>query len=279
MELIKNVLERTKRHHNTAFAAQIAFFFFLSLFPFIIVFITLAGNMLDVNEVQLAIQNMAGIPDQIRSLVLDFVTLANDQNISILSVSFIAILWSTSRAYYALSHAFGMAYGLKSSPNYFLERFKGLIYTSALVMALTIAMLLPAISEPLINWAMDMIEVPRVWTAVILGVKWTFYIIVLYGVLSVSFFFIPQRKRGYNMVWPGTVFTMVSWWLVANVFNLIVLRFTRFSLIYGTLATVAVMMLWLYTLANTMIIGAEINAVYREIVQKKDASYKEKKET
>ena len=67
--------------------------------------------MLNVNDVQVAIQNLAAIPDEIRQLILDFVTLANDQNISILSVSFIAILWSTSRAYYALSHAFGMAYG------------------------------------------------------------------------------------------------------------------------------------------------------------------------
>lgn len=264
LRAIDLIIKRTRRHHNSAFAAQIAFFFFLSLFPFIIVFITIAGSMLDVSSVSATIAEMTTIPMPVKDMIIEFVNVANNQNVSILSISFLTILWATSRAYYALSHAFNMAYGLDLAPNALIERFKGLAYTGFLAIALTLAMLLPTLTRPIVEFALSYIQVPPFWSTIILVVKWSFYVLILSAILSTSYYIIPKQKFPFNKVWPGTLFTLCAWWVEANVFNLIVVRFSKFSLVYGTLATVAVMMLWLYTLSGTLIVGAEINATLKD---------------
>lgn len=264
LNLIDQLVDRTRRHHNSAFAAQIAFFLFLSIFPFIIVFITIAGNMLDISYVSTTISELTTIPTPVKVMILEFVMVANNQHLSILSLSFVTILWATSRTFYGLSHAFNMAHGLDLAPNILIERLKGLAYTGCLAIALSLAMLLPALSRPVVEFALSFIQLPPFWSTIILIVKWSFYILVLTVILSTSYYIIPKERFPFKSVWPGTFFTLCAWWVEANVFNLIVIRFSKFSLVYGTLATVAIMMLWLYTLSGTLIIGAEINAMIKE---------------
>ncbi len=264
MKILLALIERTRKHHNSAFAAQIAFYFFLSMFPFIIVFITTIGNMLDVSHVVYSLQASTTLPTQVKELLLDYIQVANDQHFSILSLSFLTILWATSGAYYALSHAFGMAYGIEYAPNLIVERVKGLLYTAVLSIAIAIAIVLPSLSQKIIEQWITYAKLPESWLTIILVFKLFLYICALGGILSASYYIIPKQKFLYRTVWPGTFFTVVAWYTESHVFNYFVLRFSKFSLIYGTLSTVVIMMFWLYTLAGTLIIGAEINAYLLE---------------
>ncbi|MCK8058299.1 MULTISPECIES: YihY/virulence factor BrkB family protein [unclassified Fusibacter] len=261
MTFIKEMMKRTNMHHVTAFAAQMAYFFFLSVFPFIIVFVTIAGNMLDVSEVSNWLIEFRGIPEAIKKLVLDFVEIANQSQLPIVSTSFLFILWSTSKAYYAMSHAFNIAYGAKSSPNYLIERVKGLVYTLMLVMGLLGAIVLPVFTKNVLTAILDLVKFPIEWAFGAVVLKWVFYVLFLFSILSGTYYAIPFRKRSFKSILPGTLFTMVAWFITANVFNLIILRFARFSLVYGTLASVAIAMIWLYFMSSSMIYGAEINAL------------------
>jgi len=260
----QDLIYRAKNHHISAYAAQIAFFFFLSLFPFIIVFITLAGNFLDIEMVNELFSGYLTLPTPIVVVLIDFLEVAQKQNLSVISLSFIAMLWSTSRAYYAISQAFSIAYNRPIVNHFIFERVKGIIYTAILALALTFAMVLPALTRPIVVWILELMQINEVWSFLIIVVKWIFYVLLLTIVLSMTYYWIPQRKQSFILILPGTFFSLFSWWAIATLFNLIVLRFARFSLVYGTLASVAIMMLWLYNFSNTLIIGAEINGIFLE---------------
>lgn len=268
MKIILALIERTRKHHNSAFAAQIAFYFFLSIFPFIIVFITTLGNTLDVSDILTSLQASNALPIQVKELLQDYIDVANKQPLSILSLSFLAILWATSGVYYALSHAFGMAYGREHAPNRIIERLKGLLYTAGLSIALALAIILPSLSQRMIERIVNYTQLPDSWLTIIFVIKIVLYVCALGGILSASYYMIPKKKFSYRSVWAGTLFTSVVWWLESYIFNVIVLRFSKFSLIYGTLSTVAIMMVWLFTLSSTLIIGAELNAYLLEEKQK-----------
>jgi membrane protein len=261
MKLINELLKRANMHYASAFAAQMAYFFFLSIFPFIIVFVTIAGTMLDVTEVSQWLIGLSGIPEVVKKLIVDFILLANEGQLPIVSTSFVFILWSTSKAYYAMSHAFNIAYGGVVQTNYLIERAKGLVYTLFLVLGLLGAIILPAFTESVFGMISDFTPFPIEWAFSAVVIKWVFYVLFLFSILSATYYAIPFRKQSFMSVLPGTAFTMFAWFVTSNIFNLIILKFARFSLVYGTLASVAIAMIWLYTMSSSMIFGAEINAV------------------
>lgn len=261
---ITKLIQRTQTHHQSAFAAQIAFFFFLSLFPFITVFVTIASGFVSLDALTELMTKWQTIPIEIKSLLKSFLITAHAKHVPILSVSFLTILWSTSRAYYALAHALSAAQGVEKAPNYWLSRAKGLLFSLILALILYITLLLPIITTPVVNAFVKWIDLPLIYTPIILTVKWTFYASMLGILLLISYALIPPKHLPAKALLPGVIFTIVSWWLEATFFNAVVLKFSSFSLIYGTLATVVILMLWLYTLAGTLIMGAHVNALLHQ---------------
>ncbi|WP_437996717.1 YihY/virulence factor BrkB family protein [Sorangium sp. So ce185] len=65
-----------------------------------------------------------------------------------------------------------------------------------------------------------------------------------------------ERRR----VFPGAVLTVVLWSVVSTLFSLYVATLGRYATFYGSLATVAIFLFWLWLLALALLIGGELNA-------------------
>jgi membrane protein len=61
-------------------------------------------------------------------------------------------------------------------------------------------------------------------------------------------------------VWPGTVTAVVSWLVVSWFFGLYAVSMSTYAVYYGSLAAVAVMLVWLYITSLALVVGAEVNA-------------------
>ncbi len=61
-------------------------------------------------------------------------------------------------------------------------------------------------------------------------------------------------------VWPGTVTAVVSWLVVSWFFGLYAVSMSSYAVYYGSLAAVAVMLVWLYITSLALVVGAEVNA-------------------
>ena len=64
-----------------------------------------------------------------------------------------------------------------------------------------------------------------------------------------------------NRIWPGAVFSLVMWLVLSFLFSYYVEKVARYSVIYGTLGAVIVLLLWLYLASVMLIMGAEFNSV------------------
>ena len=65
---------------------------------------------------------------------------------------------------------------------------------------------------------------------------------------------------------PGIIAALVSWMIVSIGFSFYVENFANYSVIYGTLGTVIVLLMWLYITAIILIMGAELNAVLKKLL-------------
>ena len=68
----------------------------------------------------------------------------------------------------------------------------------------------------------------------------------------------PPRLR--RRVWPGVMAAILSWFLVSWAFGTYVASIADYALYYGSLAAVAVLLVWLYLTSLALVIGAEVNA-------------------
>jgi uncharacterized BrkB/YihY/UPF0761 family membrane protein len=87
-------------------------------------------------------------------------------------------------------------------------------------------------------------------------------LLVMGMVLLAGFYrFAVEHPKGVRRrVWPGTVTAVVCWLAVSWAFGLYVVSMASYALYYGSLAAVAVMLVWLYLTSLSLVIGAEVNA-------------------
>ena len=88
---------------------------------------------------------------------------------------------------------------------------------------------------------------------VIIGGIVFFLIAMMYG--------LAQESHRMNRIWPGAVFSLVMWLVLSFLFSYYVENIARYSVIYGTLGAVIVLLLWLYLASVMLIMGAEFNSV------------------
>jgi membrane protein len=82
------------------------------------------------------------------------------------------------------------------------------------------------------------------------------------GVLLLAGFFrvsVGAAPKGRRQVWPGTAFAVLSWVVVSWGFGLYVASLGNYAVYYGSLATVAVTLMWLYITSLSLVVGAYVN--------------------
>lgn len=257
---VREISNRFKNHHITAFSAQMAFFLFLSIFPFAMFILSLTSRFnLDVDGI---VNNIRyGLPPESRTVFIGLVNnyLLND-SLSLLSVSGLAALWSSSRGINALMRAFNIAYGYKETRSFIKLKLTAMFYTLILVISIIVTLALPSIGMGFFDFIDNFIPVSPY-------VVELFYFIRTILNISVFIFFIlsihkvlPSGNLKYKDTLYGALFSIVGWFALSRSFGFFVRTFTNYSAVYGGLASIITLMMWLYFMSTVMMLGAEINS-------------------
>ena len=93
------------------------------------------------------------------------------------------------------------------------------------------------------------------------------------GLVSVAFSLIYRHGASIRIkntpVFPGAILAAISWAIVSLLFRLYVLHIGIYNKIYGAVATVVILMLWLYLSSLVMLIGEQVNVILGETIVKK----------
>jgi len=84
---------------------------------------------------------------------------------------------------------------------------------------------------------------------------------VVFITLALMYYVIPSHRLSFNSVLPGALFSTVFWMGSSWLFSIYVARFGRYSVYYGSLGGVIILMIWIFISSITLLMGSEVNAL------------------
>ena len=265
MKFLRHIISFFKRadeDHIAEYTAQCAYYTFLSFIPFIILVLSFV-KYLNIETNRLVQIFTAILPYSMKNSVVDIIQEMYSKSFETISISAVFMLWSSSKGFYALNKGLSAIYNKEEKEeNYIFLRIKGLIgaiLALALIVIILILLVFGNILEQSINENFQNFS------------KLLEFIISARIVISISSLFVifllmyrvTQNKYGVKLrnCILGALFSSTLWYLISFFFSIYVDIFTNFSIIYGSLATITLMMMWLYVIIYVILIGAEINVM------------------
>ncbi|HLR07675.1 MAG TPA: YihY/virulence factor BrkB family protein [Bacillota bacterium] len=258
---LKQLYQRVVSEDVFGLAAQLAYFFLLSLFPFLLFLLTLIGYLpLDLDNITAFIETYAP-PEIMEWVMTNIQQLAKRQNSGLLSISIIGTLWSASKGINALMRAFNRAYGVEEDRSFIVSRLIAIILTIAMVVIISVAFLLPIFGKTIGLYIFSFVGLSEDFLATWDTLRWAVSSVVFFIVFLALYVLSPnQHICLQHAVW-GAIFTTVSWQLVSLAFSYYVSAIGNYSATYGSLGTIIVLMIWFYISGVIIILGGFINAI------------------
>ena len=251
VKLLTGFMNRVSGDHVGAYATQSAYFLILSFIPCILFLTTLVRyTPLTYNVVRDAI--IAFIPENLQSFVLGIVVDVYKRSTAIVPLSALVALWSAGKGLQSIINGLNTIYHVKETRNWLLTRIYAVFYT--LLMLVLGNEIQKALSRYLPFLAKLMGKILGARAFLVFGVLF-FVFLLLYKVL-------PNRKATFKSQIPGAFIIAVAWSVFSYGFSFYFEIFPGFSNMYGNLATIIMVMLWLYFCMNLLLYGAEINAYF-----------------
>jgi membrane protein len=262
--LLKLLWHRVDEDDLPGLSAQLAYYFLLSLFPLLIVLFTLLPY------IPIPHQDMLGIvrdfaPVEAMDLIEKNVhDIMNHRNGGLLSFGIIGTIWSSSNGISAIVKAFNKAYNVKESRSFIVSRGMAILLTFGMIFVLILAIVLPVFGREIGVFLFSHMgyttEFIKVWDTL----SWLVSAIILFLIFTGLYWIAPNVKIKCRSAFPGAAFATVGWIISSIGLTFYVGNISNYSLTYGSIGAIIVLMIWLYISAFIIILGGEINAFYSE---------------
>lgn len=247
-------------------AAQLAYFWFFSLFPFMI-FLTAVVSLSPLpSRLNRWITSLEDIlPAEAYGLLISMfhqVTARHHQGV--LSLSILALLWSSSAGMESIITSLNKAFDMPQSRPWWKEKLLAILLTIGFSIFFLGALVLLNFGETISRQLAELLDLGPIFLTFWQFLKWPAIILfVLLGV-ELIYFFAPNARQRWELFTPGALFALVLWLLISYGFRFYVSKFSFYNVTYGTLGGVMILMLWLYLTGVAILVGGEINAVVKD---------------
>ncbi len=250
---------------DLTYAASVAYYALLSLFPLILILLSILGNASATNREAIINFIFENFPTKFDFLSHQLQKL-QDTRIQLGLGGSAGLIWGAMGVFSALSSAVNHAWGVEKQRSYVRHKiFSFLMLAAAGVLLLATLMLVSAIQIVEASWfAATLQRFPglQVLTGFALRYATTFMLILVVGLI---FYFVPNAQVRFRDVWVGAIITgLVLKGSVAG-FSWYVSRMSRFSEINGSIATVLIFLIWVYISAIVLLYGVEMTAAYARL--------------
>jgi len=245
-------------------ANDLTFKILLSIFPLLIFFMTIIA-FLDLDIYYLARELEGTVPVEVLAIVdLFLVEVVGTKRPSLLSTSLILAVVSSTSGFKSLLGAINKAYDEEDHRSFFTIYLISFILVVAFIFSLIVMIVMLIFGNTIIDLLDAHFYIPPFMISVYRILTDVFSIIVmlittiLINKLSIS------KKKSFRSLLPGSLFTVVFWMLASTAFNVYLSTFARISAVYGSVASVIILMLWVNIICTVLIIGSAINAMLED---------------
>lgn len=246
-------------------AAELSYYFLLSLFPLLLFLITLLGYFARAGS-QLRRSFLAYLGTVMPYSAVELVhttieEISNTKGGGKLSFGLLAALWAASNGMGAISHALNVAYEVEERRAWWKVRLISITLTLLLATLIIFALLVVLYGGRLGELIAMAAGLGATFTKAWKILQWPIVIIFLPLGFSAIYYFAPDlRERKWQWITPGSIVAVVLWLLVSLSFRVYLHFFDSYSATYGSLGALIILMLWFYLTGIAILVGGEINS-------------------
>jgi membrane protein len=255
---------RVKEHNLTLVAAGVAFYGFLALIPALVAFISVYGLIADPSDVAHQVEDVASaLPKEVQDFLtfqLTSIASANRAGVSFTLLIAVALaLWSASGGMAALLTGIHVAPEQDESSGFATKRSKALLLTIGAMVFLGIVIFVIAAVPPLLSKA----GLGSVSGTVFSALRWPLLaLVMIVGIGLLYRVAVKERSAGWlGFITPGAVVATLGWLVVSALFAFYAANFSSYSKTYGALASIVVVLLWIWLSSLMILVGAEVDGL------------------
>lgn len=243
-------------------AAQLAYYFFLGLFPALLFVAAVASFFPVANLTDEMIRWLGPVapPSVIDILTSELVRLSDSRDGGLLTLGIIGALWSSSAGVVAIISTMNRAYDVEEGRPWWKVRLTAIGLTFALALFILVSFAAIMLGSDLFlsigqTLGFDT-QVAFAWRIV----RFPLAFILVATAMALVFYFGPDVEQDFVWITPGSIVATALWVVVSLGFSVYVSRFTDYTGTYGAIGGVIVLMLWFYLSGVAILIGAELNS-------------------
>lgn len=267
-------VERYLLHGVGQEAAALAYFLLFTIFPLAIFLSSLLGLLeLDISHIVLGLRSL--LPNSVVDLVESYLGyVSGTSSKAMLWFGLVFTIYFPMRAADSLMSAVRKAYQLPRPKNRFFYMAKVLMYTVFLLVTIALTLALATIGRAALEFAGRFIVVPAAFIELWEDLRFLILGGVMFAAIGLLYAAAQDGVQPAGNIVPGALAALVGWMIVSAAFSFYVEHFANYSVIYGTLGAVIVLMMWLNLTAVMLVMGAEINGVLISIREKPVPKFK-----
>ncbi|MBD5160766.1 MAG: YihY/virulence factor BrkB family protein [Oscillibacter sp.] len=262
---LTRTVERYFLHGVAQEAAALAYYLLFTLFPLMIFLSSLLGLLeLDISGIIQGLTPLlpAGVLDLVESY-LSYVSRTSSR--TMLWFGLVFTIYFPMRAADCLMIAVRRAYHLPRPKNQIFYMMKVLLYTVFLLVTIALTLALATVGRAALEFAGRFVVMPEAFIDLWSGLRFLVLGGVMFAAVGLLYAAAQDSRQPARNVLPGAIAALAAWMVVSAAFSFYVENFAHYSVIYGALGTVIVLMMWLNLTAVVLIMGAEINGVLASI--------------
>ncbi len=252
---VKWFWDRMGRDRLDSTAAHSSFFLIISFLPFLALLFTLMQHIRFSDGYTIIEMGLNALPKSVAEYLEGMLPSPLESN-GVLPVAIIMTAWSSSMGMVAIVKGLDQIYDAKGPRNYVALRLMALLYVILFAVVLMITAALLVFGSTIYKYLLD--HSPQFFATLLMNFKSLVGFVLLVLLFTLMFTFLPRRRIKFIHNLAGAAFAAAGWVLFSFFFSLFVENFSNFS-IYGGLATLVILMFWLFFCMYIMFLGAEVS--------------------
>lgn len=259
------VFKRMSDPYFQGVAAELAFFFLLSLVPMAIIL----GELLGVFSISMSVVRhliSQYVSPDIYAHIAPYLTYTTSGAASAAFIIF--ALWAASKAQYSLmrisNYSFtGHPYGGRG---YFRERFRAVKTILITLFTLTFALIILVYGEIFVDiftaYVDQYLHLKFAFDGVWFLVRWPVAMALYFLMVSYNYYVLPSKRVRFRKILPGSIIASVGMLIATLIYSYYAAVFANYDLLYGSLAALVALLIWFYIIGYILVIGIQVNVVW-----------------
>lgn len=269
INIIKELFGKIKNNHIDEYTAQCAYFTILAFIPLLILVLTLTKYVGIEQGTLFYILNQIMPSNTLNDTILGIVKEVYSKSLGTVTISAIFVLWSAGKGFFALCKGLNAAYEIDNI-NIIKHRIRSLLLTIIFIILTVLTLVLLVFGNSINGILQEKFNIFNNIINVVVSCKSLIIILILSSVFTFMYKFIPKHKYKLKYQILGAIFAATSCTFISAFYSIYVNVNTGFSIMYGSLTTAMLAMMWIYACMYSILLGATINKIICEKMSKKE---------